>query len=620
MNRIQRLTTLERHLGRIDKRISNLDRFSRKFSKVRLGIALGGLVVVGLLNYLVGEMAVWIALAVIIIAFMIVARYHDQVEGSLKRHRIWRKTKSVHIARMTLCWKNLPEPSVDSPPPEHPFDSDLNLTGVRSLHRLVNVAGSKGGSERLREWLLNPGTEPVQVQERQALVQELIPRSLFRDKLELNGVCVADEMDDRWDGTTVCRWLDRHQPTISLKPYLITLSLLSLTNLTLYLLYALSFIPGWWPISFTAYVLIYLTLYSVKRSEMDSLDADASLLESNLKPFRSILLYLESYPMKHTPCLAKHCLPLHSAGGKPSTLLKEISWIAAGAKWQKGQLLWLAINALVPCDLYFTNRLHRFREQVREHLPHWLETWYDLEAYSALAGLGYQNPDAIMPEVVEEVSDGNPVFMARSLAHPLLPFKDRISNDFTFARVPDIAIVTGSNMSGKSTFLRTIGINLCLAYAGGPVLATSFRTIPFRLFASMSVHDSITDGISYFYAEVKRLKALLDALEVSHSRPLFFLIDEIFRGTNNRERLQGSRAYIRSLVEKHGVGIVATHDLELVNLEDEITDIVNYHFIEEVLNGSMVFDYLLRKGPCPTTNALKIMELEGLPVDEKLTG
>ncbi|MEE2709065.1 MAG: MutS family DNA mismatch repair protein, partial [Gemmatimonadota bacterium] len=320
-----------------------------------------------------------------------------------------------------------------------------------------------------------------------------------------------------------------------------------------------------------------------------------------------------------TPYLAKHCLPLHSAGRKPSTFLKEISWIAGGAKWQKGQLIWLIINALVPWDLYFTNRLHCFREQLREHLPLWLETWYDLEAYSALAGLGYQNPDAIMPDVVEEINDGNPVFMTRSLAHPFLPFGDRVSNDFTFARVPNIAIVTGSNMSGKSTFLRTIGINLCLAYAGGPVLATSFRTIPFRLFTSMTVSDSVTDGISYFYAEVKRLKALLDVLEASHSRPLFFLIDEVFRGTNNRERLQGSRAYIRFAVEKHGVGIVATHNLELANLEDEISDIVNYHFLEEVFNGCMKFDYLLRKGPCPTTNALKIMQLEGLPVDEKLT-
>ena len=210
-------------MGRIEKRIFDLDRSSRKFSMVRLGIVIGGLVVVGLLNYLAGEMAVYIASAVLIITFVIVARYHDRVEGSLNRHRIWRKTKSAHIARMTLSWKNLPEPSVASPPPEHPFDSDLNLTGVRSLHQLINVAGSKGGSERLRDWLLDPVTEQIQVRERQALVQELIPRSLFRDKLTLNGVRVADEMDDRWDGTTVCRWLDRHHPAVSLSPYLITL-------------------------------------------------------------------------------------------------------------------------------------------------------------------------------------------------------------------------------------------------------------------------------------------------------------------------------------------------------------------------------------------------------------
>jgi len=176
-------------------------------------------------------------------------------------------------------------------------------------------------------------------------------------------------------------------------------------------------------------------------------------------------------------------------------------------------------------------------------------------------------------------------------------------------------MITGSNMSGKSTFLKTLGINLSLAFAGGPVCADHLETSPLRLFACIKVGDSVTDGFSFFYAEVKRLKTLLEELRNEQAFPLFFLIDEIFKGTNNRERLIGSRAYIRALVGQKGFGAISTHDLELTALAEAFPQIHNYHFREEVVDGKMVFDYKIHSGPCPTTNALKIMQLAGLPVE-----
>jgi DNA mismatch repair ATPase MutS len=177
-----------------------------------------------------------------------------------------------------------------------------------------------------------------------------------------------------------------------------------------------------------------------------------------------------------------------------------------------------------------------------------------------------------------------------------------------------INLITGSNMSGKSTFLRTVGLNLVLAYAGGPVNAEQLVTAPFRLVSCIRISDSVIDGISYFYAEVKCLKALLEELAHDDPRPVFYFIDEIFRGTNNRERLLGSRAYIRALVDQAGIGLIATHDLELVQLADEMPVVSNYHFTDAVEDGRMIFDFTIRPGPSPTTNALKIMRLEGLPV------
>jgi DNA mismatch repair ATPase MutS len=170
-------------------------------------------------------------------------------------------------------------------------------------------------------------------------------------------------------------------------------------------------------------------------------------------------------------------------------------------------------------------------------------------------------------------------------------------------------------MAGKSTFIKTVGTNLCLGYAGAPVCAERWLSVPFRLHTCIRITDSIVDGFSYFYAEVKCLKALLNALESDDPLPLLYLIDEIFRGTNNRERLLGSRAFIRALVGKEGIGLLATHDLELAGLADRYAQLQNYHFKDAVADGRLVFDYRIHPGPSPTTNALRIMQMEGLPVE-----
>ncbi len=172
-------------------------------------------------------------------------------------------------------------------------------------------------------------------------------------------------------------------------------------------------------------------------------------------------------------------------------------------------------------------------------------------------------------------------------------------------------------MAGKSTFLRALGINLCLVYAGAPVNASSMRASLFKIYACIKVSDSLADGYSYFYAEVRRLQGLLEELQGQPALSIFFLIDEIYKGTNNEERLIGSTAYIYTLMEQNCVRAISTHDLELARLATSLPMLENYHFREEVQNGQMIFDYKLHDGPCPTCNALKIMELAGLPLSWK---
>ncbi|NTV47232.1 MAG: hypothetical protein HGB11_12085, partial [Chlorobiales bacterium] len=445
---------------------------------------------------------------------------------------------------------------------------------------------------------------------RQELVREIVPLSLFRDKLALYGELASNDRGQRWEGSHILKWLERPSHTQKLRSLTILLGVVAFSTITLFLLHLFADIGSYWSVSFLIYFGLYLFLYR----HIAGLNENAGELTQSLNRFSAVLLFLEYYPYKNHPRLANFCEPFYASKDRPSDYLKKIRRIANAATAQTSGPIWLILNALVPWDFYYAYQLSYYKDKLKPHLPKWLDTWHELEALNALANFSYIHPSYTFPNIHAE-SDSDPVLSAHDLGHPLLPDDKRICNDISVSAIGEIAIVTGSNMSGKSTFLRSIGTNLCLAFAGGPVVASSFQTIPLRLFTCIKVSDSVNDGISYFYAEVKTLKSLLDLFEKNEPEPVCFLIDEIFRGTNNRERLIGSRAYIKALAGRHSIGFVSTHDLELVKLSEELPRILNYHFREDVLEEKMIFDYKLRKGPCPTTNALKIMKIAGLPTD-----
>ena len=602
----RRLGALRRQISRLDGRLWRLDRLSRNFSRLRIALVLAGIFCALVAERFLGGGFAWLTLGVFGAAFVAAAVWHRRVYRSGIRHAVWKRIKSIHVARLTHDWASIPQPPDMPPDPAHPFAADLNLTGPRSVHHLLDTSASYGGCARLRAWLLTPLDSPETVRERQQIVRELIPLARFRDRLSLHGILLGGQVQARWSADKIVDWLVEESPP-RLTPWVWSLGGLALVNLALAVLYALGHLPPWW----TATLLAYLVLYTYKHREARNLFADAYQLERVLRHLRAVLIYLETFPYGRTPHLAKLCEPYWCATSRPSASLRKIVRIAGAAGVQQSHLLGFLVNILVPWDLFFANRLNRYKASAKATLPVWIHTWYDLEALSALATHSYLYPDNTFPEIVSQAA---PILRARALGHPLLPDADRVHNDFSFDAPGEIALITGSNMSGKSTFLRTLGINLCLAYAGAAVHADELRTVPLRLFTCIQVADSVTDGISYFYAEVQRLKALLTALDADDEAPLLYLIDEIFRGTNNHERLVGSRAYIKALAKGRGVGVISTHDLELVGMAEAVPGIHNFHFREEISDGRMVFDYRLRPGPCPTTNALKIMRVAGLPV------
>jgi DNA mismatch repair ATPase MutS len=351
-----------------------------------------------------------------------------------------------------------------------------------------------------------------------------------------------------------------------------------------------------------------------KRTE--ELFRSTELIDDELSKVRILFEHIENISLSGRNEVRKFLSPIFKNEQKPSLLLKRLEKLSEMIAVRGNPFIKIILNVLMPWDVYLSIRLLKCRDEIKNNLPDWLNILYELEALNSLANFAYLNPDFTFPEILQG-DNSKYVFVSNNLGHPLIPESEKITNNFSLQKEKEIVIITGSNMSGKSTFIKTIGVNLCLAYAGAPVNADKLTVSLFRLFTCIKVTDSVTDGISYFYAEVKRLKKLLDEAKVECSKPLFFLIDEIFSGTNNKERSIGSRAYIKALAELEVCGAVATHDLNLINSEKDIKCVSNFHFREDISNGKMVFDYKLHPGPCPTTNAIRVMQLAGLPVSSE---
>ena len=277
---------------------------------------------------------------------------------------------------------------------------------------------------------------------------------------------------------------------------------------------------------------------------------------------------------------------------------------------QTNPILHLFVNVLTPWTLTSVFFLERHRRKMAENFPAALEELAELEVLGSLLVF-----DKYQTQTYPEFGEPG-TFQCVQIFHPLLERDRAVANDFSFPQGKTLGLLTGSNMSGKSTFLRTLGINQILANMGAPVFADKFVTVPAKIETCIEVSDSLRDGYSYFYAEVRRLKDILQS--VATRAPVLFLIDEIFRGTNNRERQIGSKAVIRTLAkEKTALGFISTHDLELTSLEVSDPSLLNLHFREDIdESGKMIFHYHLRHGPCPTTNALRIMAAEGINVSE----
>ena len=614
-------TLYRRQLQRLERRITRCETISRRYSWIRLAVFLaGGAASWGAATFLGGP-AGWITFGAAAGLFAWIEYQHRKVDGWAGTFRIWRDMLSEKAARLVLDWEHIPIPTARANAADEALATDLDLCGPRSLHVLLDTTISRQGSQRLADWLTTSRPELEKITARQVTVRELAGLERFRSRLRLLFRQLSSEP---LDSDNLVGWLKTPYPEKRLRRVLVLATLLVIINLTLFGLFLAGVLPAVWILS----TLAYAGVYFANQAMIEEFLAAVIRLDGELRKFAPLLHYLETYPYGDKQALQQQCAVFLTSPDQPSQQVGRIKFATALAGLRMNAVLGVVLNLLTPWDFWVAWLASRQRHRLAQLFPAWLEAFHELEALTALGEFAALHPDYTFPTLRplrEQALEGQGpgasgsqtrmVFNAHQMGHPLLPPDRKVRNDLQIQALGELLIITGSNMAGKSTFIRSVGVNLCLAYAGGPVDAGSLETMPFRLYTCIRISDSLGDGFSYFYAEVKRLKGLLEALQADPSGlPLLYLVDEIFRGTNNRERLIGSRAYVKALIGGQGVGMIATYDLELAKLAENYPQICNMHFRDEVSGGKLIFDYRLRPGPSPTTNALKIMEMEGLPM------
>ncbi len=613
----------EKHEAALAARKTTADALESKARLIgngRLVAALGAIALVGAIAFANMPSETWLGVVALIVLFGALVVVHARVHAQKDKATAAMRFHERALARMAGKWRTFPSTGDRWAVATHPYAGDLDVFGRASLFQRLDATSTRYGEEVLARWLSGEdapsGTIAFaeSVENRQAAVRDLAPRLTLREELAALGSLLDDEQvkpDPRpfvmWAGQSTSSAGGGKLPgalrLVALVVPLATVGTMIAGGMGM--VHRLVFL-----VPFAVSVLV---LGALRARIQPSLEA-ASSKESALSRYGGMLQLLEDEKLE-APLLVGLQDRLKESGASATREMAALSRIVGFVDARHNEVFRFFIGPALMWDLWCALALERWRERAGRAAYGWFRALAELEALASIAGFAFENPDYAFPEIDTERA----TFEAKALGHPLIDGDKRVSNDVTIVGPGHALVVTGSNMSGKSTLLRSIGINTVLANAGGPVCATALRVGRLKVATSMRVSDSLEEGTSRFYAELKKLKLVLDLSrtvnEGSGHGTLLFLLDEILHGTNTRERLIGARAILMELLARGAMGAVSTHDLGLGDLEKEKPDHVrNVHFEEQVEGDVMSFDYLLRQGIVQSSNALRLMKIVGLDV------
>ena len=540
----------------------------------------------------------WIALPVVVfIALMVI---HQRVLGEIERLTRAAKFYERGLARVDDNWAGAGETGEQFADKSHAYAEDLDLFGRGSLFELLSTARTRAGEAKLAAWLMSPADVTV-VRARQAAVEELRARLDLREDLALLGAEIRTGVHTE----EVEAW-GKAAPALTMKQIRV---LAAFTAITGFLTIAAVVVWIAFGVRLPALAAITFVLFFYARYSR-TIAAIISAVERpsrDLNLLSGVLERLEREPFA-SPKLAALRARLDTEGLPPSKQIARLSKLIEILGWTKNQFFApIAFLLLLPAQIAVA--IERWRQTTGARIGEWLDAVAEIEALNSLASFAYERPNNPFPELVETEA----CFDGEALGHPLIAADRCIRNDVRMNSRHQLLIVSGSNMSGKSTLMRTVGINVVLALVGAPVCAKRLRVSPLNIGASIHILDSLQTGASRFYAEITRLKQIVEL--TNEQLPLLFLLDEILSGTNSHDRRIGAEAVVRSLVKRGAIGLVTTHDLALTRIADSLDERAsNVHFEDRLENGKMIFDYRMQPGVVQRSNALELMRAVGIEV------
>ena len=478
--------------------------------------------------------------------------------------------------------------------PKHFFSSDIDLFGKGSLFQYINRTGLKEGKENLAKLFTSNRIDTIE--ERQNAIQELSKITEWRQ----NFTAIARMLRSRTSNESITTWLSEYEKFIPtyfkwIQP------VFALVSVGLFALMFFNYI-GFTPILLWFVLGMVFTGLYVKR--VSRLSAITNRIKETMQQYSLLLERIENTTFE-SALLKEEKSNIESAQYKASEIFKAFSKHLDALDNRNNVFVAFLGNGFFLWDIHYTAKIEKWILAYKELVAQWFETVAFFDSFNSLATFGYNHPSFIYPELETKA---NQKIKATALGHPLIPLEQRVSSDVVFEN-SDFFIVTGANMAGKSTFLRTISFYVVMANAGLPVCAEQSIYNPIKLITSMRTSDSLTDNSSYFFAELTRLQFVIENLKEDN---YLVILDEILKGTNSVDKAEGSKKLIEKLVKMKVPGIIATHDLSLCTISDDLKEVKNYFFETEIKNDELYFDYTLKKGVCKNMNAsflLKKMDI-----------
>jgi MutS domain V len=581
------------------RRFSELEQKQfRRIGNARLAAGFAAIVVA---FFVFGEVWIspwWLVLPLAIFAALVIvhAKIVERLERSIRAAQFYERG----IARLEDRWMGTGDMGERFRNPAHVYAEDLDLFGKGSLFELLSTARTRSGEDTLARWLLAPASQE-DVAARHQAIQELRPLLDLREDLAVLGGAVRSGLDP----DAVAAWGEAPEVAFPQGARFIA-PLLGAAVVISFSLYMAGIFKRT-PFLATLFVTLCYGFYLGTRTlhvatAVNSPSRDLALLATLLKRVEREPLSAPLLKQLQSRLKAGHDL-------QASAEIAQLGRLVARLDWQRN-ILFAPIAMAVLWSAQVAMAIERWRKVSGRHIREWIAITGEFEALCSLASYSYEHPADILPELV---ADPKGRFEAEAIAHPLMPDAHAIRNDVTLGGEVRLWIVSGSNMSGKSTLLRTVGINTVLAWAGAPVRARALKISPLNLGASIRVQDSLQDGRSRFYAEITRLREVV-AL-TSGPLPLLFLLDELLSGTNSHDRQAGASAIVRALIDRGAMGMITTHDLALAHIADALPGrAANVHFADTLENGQLHFDYRLQPGVVERSNALDLMRSVGLDV------